>query len=63
MHFQYRQMTCYVIMWSRRKSNLKKDIAGIIEDCDAYEIRVIADIAKSVKDTLRRDAYLRKNDT
>ena len=47
----------------KAKVQFEKDIAGIIEDCDAYEIRVIADIAKSVKDTLRRDAYLRKNDT
>ena len=47
----------------KAKVQFEKDIACIIEDCDAYEIRVIADIAKSVKDTLRRDAYLRKNDT
>ena len=35
------------------------DIACILDDCDDYEIRVIADIARSVKDTLRRDARLR----
>lgn len=38
----------------------EKDIAGILEDCDEYEIRMIADMAQTLKDTLRRDAYLRK---
>lgn len=33
----------------------------MLVDCDDYEIRVIADIVKSVKDTLRRDARLRKD--
>ncbi len=46
----------------KAKVQFEKDIAGVIEDCDDYEIRVIADIAKSVKDTLRRDACLRKNE-
>ena len=58
---QFKDWHLYIVV--KAKVQFEKDIAGIIEDCDAYEIRVIADIAKSVKDTLRRDAYLRKNDT
>lgn len=38
----------------------EKDIAGILEDCDEYEVRMIADMARALKDTLRRDARLRK---
>lgn len=38
----------------------EKDIADILEDCSEYEIRMIADMAQALKDTLRRDAYLRK---
>ncbi len=36
------------------------DIAGILEGCDEYELRMIADMARALKDTLRRDARLRK---
>lgn len=47
---------------SVKKSRLQfeKDIYEILEDCDEYEIRIIADMAQSIKDTLRRDAHLRK---
>ena len=45
----------------KAKVQFEEEIAGVLEDCDDYEIRVIADIVKSVKDTLRRDAHLRKN--
>ncbi len=38
----------------------EQDIAKILEDCDAYEIRMIADMARALKDTLRRDEHLRK---
>jgi len=38
----------------------EKDIARILEDCDEYEIRMIADMAQALKDTLRRDQRLRK---
>lgn len=38
----------------------EKDIADILEDCSEYEIRMIADMAQALKDTLRKDAYLRK---
>ncbi len=37
----------------------EKDIANLLEDCDAYEIRMIADMAQALKDTLRRDEHLR----
>ncbi len=38
----------------------EKDIADILEGCDEYEIRMIADMAKALIDTLRRDERLRK---
>lgn len=38
----------------------EKDIADILEDCSEYEIRMIADMAQALKDTLRKDAHLRK---
>ena len=37
-----------------------KDIAGILADCDEYEIRMVKDMAQALKETLRRDAHLRK---
>ena len=43
----------------KAKPQFEEDIARVLADCDDYEIRIIADIAKSVKDTLRRDARLR----
>lgn len=44
----------------KSRVQFEKDIAGIIEDCDEYEIRMIADMAQALKDTLRKDAHLRK---
>ena len=38
----------------------EKDIAGILADCDEYEIRMVKDMAQALKETLRRDAHLRK---
>ena len=38
----------------------EQDIADILSDCDTYEIRMIADMAQALKDTLRKDAHLRK---
>lgn len=46
----------------KAKAQFEQDIGDLLNDCDDYEIRVIADIVKAVKDTLRRDARL-KNDT
>ncbi len=43
----------------KAKAQFEQDIARILDDCDDYEIRVIADIAQSVKDTIRRDSKLR----
>ena len=37
----------------------EQDIADVLEDCDTYEIRMIADMAQALKDTLRKDAHLR----
>ena len=42
------------------KVQFEKDIAGILADCDEYEIRMIKDMAQALKETLRRDAHLRK---
>ena len=38
----------------------EKDIAEILADCDEYEIRMVKDMAQALKETLRRDAHLRK---
>ena len=38
----------------------EKDIAEILADCDAYEIRIVKDMAQALKETLRRDVHLRK---
>ncbi|WP_304432658.1 helix-turn-helix domain-containing protein [Acutalibacter muris] len=37
----------------------EQDIADTLSDCDTYEIRMIADMAQALKDTLRKDAHLR----
>ena len=42
------------------KVQFEKDIAGILADCDEYEIRMVKDMAQELKETLRRDAHLRK---
>ena len=42
------------------KVQFEKDIAALIDDCDEYEIRIVKDMVSSLKDTLRRDANLRK---
>ena len=42
------------------KAQFEKDIAGILADCDEYEIRMVKDMAQALKETLRRDAHLRK---
>ena len=37
----------------KAKVQFEKDIAGILADCDEYEIRMIKDMAKALKETLR----------
>ena len=44
----------------KAKVQFEKDIAGILADCNEYEIRMIKYMAKALKETLRRDANLRK---
>ncbi len=44
----------------KAKVQFEKDIAGILADCDEYEIRMVKDMVQALKDTLRRDAHLRK---
>lgn len=44
----------------KSKVQFEKDIAEILADCDAYEIRMVKDMAQALKETLRRDAHLRK---
>ena len=39
---------------------IEKDIAKTLEDCDEYEVRIIADMAQALKETLRRDKHLRR---
>lgn len=42
------------------KVQFEKDIAQLLEDCDTYEIRIMMDMIASLKESLRRDAHLRK---
>lgn len=44
----------------KAKVQFEEDIADIIVDCDEYEIRMIKDMAQALKETLRKDAHLRK---
>ena len=44
----------------KSKVQFEKHIAGILADCDEYEIRMVKDMAQALKETLRRDAHLRK---
>lgn len=44
----------------KAKVQFEKDIAETLVDCDEYEIRMIADMAQALKETLRRDKNLRK---
>ena len=41
---------------------IERDIADAIKDCDPYELRMVRDMTIALKDTLRRDAYLRKSE-
>ncbi len=41
------------------RTPFEQDIAGVLEGCDPYELRVIADVTASLRDALRRDARLR----
>ena len=44
----------------KARPEFEHEIAQILSDCDEYEIRVIRDVTEAVKESLRRDAYLRK---
>lgn len=43
----------------KARAPFENDIAKLLEDCDEYEIRMIADMVKALKDTLRKDEHLR----
>ena len=45
----------------KARVQFEKDLADILNDCDEYEIRMITDMAQALKETLRRDAHLRKS--
>jgi transcriptional regulator with XRE-family HTH domain len=45
----------------RAKVQFENDISDILDDCDEYELRMIADMIRALKVTLRKDAHLRKN--
>lgn len=45
----------------KAKIQFERDLSMILDDCDDYEIRIITDVARSLKDTLRRDANLRSD--
>lgn len=44
----------------KAKVQFERDIASILIDCDEYEIRMIKDMTQAFKETIRRDAHLRK---
>lgn len=41
------------------RTPFEKDIAELFADCDAYEVRILADMVQALKSTLRKDAHLR----
>ncbi len=43
------------------RAPFEKDIADILEDCSEYELRMISDMAKALKESLRKGEYLYKN--
>ena len=43
----------------RARYQIESELAGIIRDCDEYEIRMIKDVAKALKESLRKDALLK----
>lgn len=45
----------------KARVQFEKDLADILNDCDEYEIRMVTDMAQALKETLRRDAHLRKS--
>lgn len=44
----------------KARIQFERDIAEMLVDCNEYEIRMIADMAQALKETLRKDAHLRK---
>ena len=44
----------------RATVQFERDIAALLDDCDAYEIRIAKDMIASLNETLRRHANLRK---
>ena len=42
------------------KVPFEKDIAALLEDCDEYEIRMIADFVRAAKETIRKNAKLKE---
>lgn len=58
LHITSDDLLCYNVI--KAKVQIEQDIAAVLEDCDEYEIRVIRDMAAAAKETLRRDAHLRK---
>lgn len=45
----------------RSKAVFESEMEKVLADCDNYEIRVLTDVLKATKASLRRDAKLRSN--
>lgn len=45
----------------KTRVQFEKDIAQALEDCNEYEIRIIADTVQALKEALRKDEHLRKS--
>ncbi len=43
----------------KARAQIEGDIAAVLSDCDDYEIRMIRDMAKALKETLRRGKTMR----
>ena len=44
----------------KARVQFENDIAAILADCDEYEIRMVKDMVQALKETLRKDAQLRR---
>ena len=45
----------------RSKALFEKELEKLLADCDDYEIRILADVLKATKASLRRDARLKSS--
>ena len=54
------EFLCDSVIHSRKFSPMRFKM--LLEDCDDYEIRILTDLLKAVKDTIRRDMKLKQQE-